>query len=103
MRKFAARKCRDRLVGEAFRAGQAHVDRPLLLLAPAGLGKLAFGIERLPSLRPVLVEVGMMAALPQRHREKASLARAVAGLVEHHDAVPCAWRTPSIKGCNCGI
>ena len=35
MRQLAARERRDRLVGQAVGAGQAHVERPLLLLPPA--------------------------------------------------------------------
>ena len=75
MRQLAARKRRDRLVGQAVGAGQPHVERPLLLLAPAGLGKFAFGVERLPALRGQLVEIGMMAAHAFAHGKQPGFAR----------------------------
>ena len=62
VRQLAAREGRDRLVGQAVGAGQAHVERPLLLLAPALPGQLPLRFERLPALRRKPVEVGMMAA-----------------------------------------
>jgi hypothetical protein len=46
-----AGEMRNGLVGQPFGAGQAHVERPFPLLAPALLGQPAFGIGRLPALR----------------------------------------------------
>ena len=60
MRQLAAREGRDRLVGQRVRAGQAHVERPLLLLAPAVLRQLPLGLDRLPALRVAGVEIGMV-------------------------------------------
>ena len=64
VRQLAPREGRDRLVGEAVRARQTHVERPLLLPAPAILGEAPLGLQRLPALRGHLVEVRMMLARP---------------------------------------
>src|SRR5712672_2518970 len=92
MRQLAAREGRDALVGEAIRPGQPHVERPLLLLAPAGLGEPALRLERFPPLRREPVEVGMMAAVPRRQRKQAGPAGAAGERIEHHWA-PSFWLT----------
>jgi len=43
---LAAREGRNTAVGQALGARQPHVERPFLLLAPALLGELAFGVGR---------------------------------------------------------
>ena len=58
------------LVGEAVRAGQAHVERPLLLAPPAVLGQPALRFERLPAARLAGVEIRMVARV-QAGREAA--------------------------------
>ena len=103
MRQLAAREGRDGPVGQAFGAGQAHVERPFLLLAPAVLGELAFGVGRLPALRRQPVEVGMMAADALRRRPKPGLGRMSHGMAEGHEAAPLGCLAPSMKGCTGGI
>ena len=88
MRQLAARESRDRLVGQAVGAGQPHVERPLLFLAPSGLGQFAFGVERLPALRGHAVEIGMMAVHAFAHGKQPGLARYAREWIPHQDA-PC--------------
>ena len=66
MRQLAAREGGDGLVGEAIGAGQAHVERPLLLAPPAVLGQPPFGLDGLPAARLAGVEIGMMGAAQRR-------------------------------------
>jgi hypothetical protein len=75
VRKLAARKGRDVPVGDAFGAGQAHVERPLPLLAPGRGRQLAFGLERFPALRRHPVEIGVMAVRELRGRAKPGMTR----------------------------
>ena len=66
--QLAAREGRDGAVGQALGTGQAHVERPLLLLAPAVLGQLALGLDRLPAQAVELVVGGMVMAAATRQR-----------------------------------
>ncbi len=65
------------LVGQAIRAGQAHVERPLLLAPPAILGQPALGLDRLPAARLAGVEIGMVGA-PHRPGAKGKAWRCAA-------------------------
>ena len=83
--KLAAGEGRDGLVGQRFRPGQAHVERPLLLAPPAVHRKPAFGLDRLPAAGFAGVEVGMMVSGALRRGDEAGIAPApLAGDVVGH-------------------
>src|SRR5712675_314927 len=77
------RKGRNVAIGQAVRAGQPHIQRPLPLLAPAIARQSAFGVERLPALRGHLVEVGVMPARSLWLRPQTRLARSAHGCERH--------------------
>ena len=89
MRQLAAREGRDRLVGQAVGAGQPHVERPLLLLAPALLGQLCPRppAPSSPGCRACR-SPGGAGALGRRRGREPGLARAPGGSIEDHAAAP---------------
>ncbi len=66
VREFTARECRDRLVGEAVGAGEAHPQRPLPLLRPGVFRNRPLFDGRLPAAHLQLVEVRMVATLARQ-------------------------------------
>ena len=84
VRQLAARKRRNRLVGQAVGAGQAHVERPLPLLLPARARQFSFRLQRLPALGRHLVEIRMMPARPIARGKSARLARSPLPCLPRH-------------------
>src|SRR5262249_48754047 len=88
VRQVATRKRRNAFVGQAVGAREPHVQRPFLLLAPALLGQPPLGLDRLPALCRLSIEIWMMAALPRRRRPHAGALRISGALVKSHEAAP---------------
>src|SRR6266478_2843601 len=103
MRQLSACKGRYRLVRQAFGAGQAHVERPLLFPAPTRFRQLPLRLGGFPALGCQPIEISMMAPVASRSADETCLARTTYVLIKHsvgapwsclaRHSGPVAWKT----------